>query len=85
MTDQNIVIHLKFFGAFKSHGSGCDLSIPQGSNIAAIKAIFAKERPDIDAALITSSALANDHAVLASDDVLEDAATLSILPPVCGG
>lgn len=82
MTD--ITLRLRCFGAFRNHAEQLELSVPQGADIAAIKAALAAQLP-AESALIADSVLADDRAVLTEDIRFTADAELAILPPVCGG
>lgn len=82
MTD--ITLRLRCFGAFRIHGEQLELSVPQGADIAAIKAALAAQLPT-ESVLIADSVLADDRAVLTEETRFNADAELAILPPVCGG
>jgi len=87
-----IVTHtIRMFGVFRNyHPSHMTLSIPDGSSVSAIKAAMAEQLRQHSPGLIENewmdlSVLANDQRILGNDECLYGAATLAILPPVCGG
>jgi len=82
---EQIKIQMNFFGAFRQYGESCDLIVPVGSDVQAIKNIFAQNRQDIDERLIQSAALANQNTILTASQGINQDCELSILPPVCGG
>ncbi len=77
----DITLEIKLYGAFRKFGESIKVSIASGSKVEQVKASLSETLGE----LVNSSVLANDNVILGNDDVLEQNATLSILPPVCGG
>ncbi len=78
-----ITLNIKFFGGFRKFGEGLSFAVPTGSTIATIKAVLLEKLNG--ETLVLDSVLANDNEILRDDDILNSDASLSILPPVCGG
>jgi len=78
----DIVIDMKLFGVLRKFGDSQSFSVPAGSTVSEVKAIF---QAKLNSGLVADSVLANASAILSDNDVLQDDAQLSILPPVCGG
>ena len=82
-------VRVRLFGAFRSFGLGRELvaTVPlDRATVADVRAALELHMPD-EAALswLAASAFATDERVLAETDTVADGASLSILPPVCGG
>ncbi len=81
--NNNLNINIKFFGSFRKFGESININIPNGSSVFTAKQLLQKELNDNK--LVTDSVLANDTDILQYNDIIDDDAPLSILPPVCGG
>ncbi len=77
----DITLEIKLYGAFRKFGDSVNLRVVSGSNMDQVKEALSKELGE----LVHDSALANDNTILPKSYVFEQSATLSILPPVCGG
>ncbi|MDH5723477.1 MAG: hypothetical protein OEY94_09175 [Alphaproteobacteria bacterium] len=78
-----ITIQVKFFGAFRKFGDSLNFSVPSGSTVAAAKTVIQKMLDGEK--LVLDSVLSSHCTILQDNDILENDAELSILPPVCGG
>lgn len=76
-----ITIQIQFYGAFRKFGASQSITLASGSTATQVKQALSKTL----GALVHDSVLANDNTVLPNSYVFEEDATLSILPPVCGG
>jgi len=82
---KNIKVYIKFFGSFKKFGHGLKISVKEGSSILEIKKYLNYKLQAKDCNLVEDSVLANDHAILQDNFIVNEDIKLSILPPVCGG
>lgn len=86
-----ITLSIKLFGAFRKYHAGTlDVAVAAGSSAQTVKSAIAAALRQANPAfaddeLISKSALANQQRVFGNDDLIEAAADLAILPPVCGG
>ncbi len=81
--NSKINVKVKYYGAFRKFGDDIEFSVPKESSIADIKAVI---QDKLNAkSLVQSSVISNEDSILQDDYILNDDATLSILPPVCGG
>ena len=86
-----ITLSIKMFGAFRKYHVGTlDVAVAAGSSAQTVKSAIATALRQANPAfaddeLISKSALANQQRVFGNDDLIEAAADLAILPPVCGG
>ena len=79
-------VHIKYFGVFRTMGSGIELEIPAGSTVAAVKTALWRALGAEHRQLVEDSVLADNIAILSNDAQLAvDSRALVILPPVCGG
>ncbi len=76
-----ITIQIQFYGAFRKFGASQSITLASGSNVTQVKQALSETL----GALVHDSVLANDNTVLPNGYVFKEDATLSILPPVCGG
>ena len=77
----NITLEIKLYGAFRKFGDSVNIIIPKGSDMEQVKTALSKGLGE----QVNDSALANDNMILPKSYLFEQDATLSILPPVCGG
>ena len=78
-----INISVKYYGAFRKFGDGMEFSVPKGSSVFDIKLVIQGKLNG--EGLVQDSVLSNEDSILQDDYILNNNATLSILPPVCGG
>lgn len=79
-----IIVTVKFFGAFRVYGENIAFPLPPGSSVREVK-VGLQKALKADAALIDDSVLANDDSILGDAAVFTKDVHLAILPPVCGG
>ena len=80
-----ITVHIQYFGAFRDLGDGVSVTVDAPATIAKIKQSLLKSIDPQHGTLVANSVLASDDTILQDGDCIDDAITLSILPPVCGG
>lgn len=82
-------VRVRLFGAFRSFGLGRELvaAVPDsGATVAEVRATLERQMPDEAArSWLAASAFATDERVLDEGDAVVGGASISILPPVCGG
>jgi|AntRauTorcE11897_2_1112592.scaffolds.fasta_scaffold04508_8 molybdopterin converting factor small subunit len=81
----SINISMKLFGAFRKYGESVDVTIQGGSPVSVVKEELCTVLGHEAAGLIEDSVISNDETILPRDYIIEQDASLSILPPVCGG
>jgi molybdopterin converting factor small subunit len=81
----SITITLRLFGAFRKYGERIEFPVTTGSSVAAIKEAIRKELATEIKDLVSDSVIANDETILPGSYIIDSDASLSILPPVCGG
>jgi molybdopterin converting factor small subunit len=84
MKDQ-MAINVRFYGSFRRYGDKTTLHVPKNSDLSVIRRLLTERLGEKEKALIYDSAFANDDRILSEGDTVHQDATLSILPPVCGG
>jgi len=81
-------IDVQLFGAFRQYGNGAaalPVTVSEPATVGALREAFAARLDDNNArSLLEASVFATDEAMLQDADPLPDA-TISVLPPVCGG
>lgn len=81
----NIVIQIKYYGAFKEFGSQTEISLRGGCSLEEVKSALVEKIGENQSDLVHDSAIANDTEILSQYTIFNDDTALSILPPVCGG
>jgi molybdopterin converting factor small subunit len=83
--EQEIVITVRLFGAFRKYGESVTFRVPSGTSVQGVKERLGSELGISDTALIHDSAIANDDEIVGGNAVFARDSLLAILPPVCGG
>lgn len=81
----SLIFPVKFFGIFRKFGEQVEVEIPAGSSVVQIKNMIAQQLGVEHKDLVESSVLANATDILPDSYIFNEAQSLSILPPVCGG
>lgn len=86
------MVEVKLFGAFRRYVPSGKVMVELSERMAVpdfkvqLGIEIRKVAPEFDDPhLVSESALANDHEILAEDRLIEGTERLAILPPVCGG
>jgi molybdopterin converting factor small subunit len=86
-------VKVRLFGAFRKYENGSStvlVKVPLPCTPAQLRmsltSFFQAQRKDFsDEALLGKSVVADENHVFAEDEVIEQASSLALLPPVCGG
>ena len=80
-----ITVYIQYFGAFRDLGDGVSITVATPATIKQVKQSLLECIEPQHENLIKNSVLATNDTILQDGDYIDDDATLSILPPVCGG
>lgn len=83
MADATFLIQC--FGIFRKFGESLSVDLPLGSSVQQVKQAIVDLIGTQHKTLVEESVLADEDSILPNAYVLEKPASLSILPPVCGG
>ncbi len=85
-------VKIRLFGAFRKYGNGSEieLKVPPLSPLSVVRNVLVAHLlhldPDFsDVDLVNDSAFALENEILQGESKIEQACSLAILPPVCGG
>ncbi len=82
---KTVTITMRLYGAFRKYQDSITLSVPAGSEVTAVKEAVGRALGLQARDLVMDSVIANDTAILPPGFTIDTDASLSILPPVCGG
>lgn len=83
-------ITLQLFGGFRPLGTQLELCLPEDATVSDIPKALTQKIAELDSsftkqALVKVSRFATETELLNENDLLNDGATIAIIPPVAGG
>ncbi len=80
-----VTVDMRLYGAFRTYSDHVRLTVAQGASVTEVRDALCRVLGPQSRDLVLDSAIANDSEILPSGFIIDTDASLSILPPVCGG